>query len=69
MGLVGKRVGVTHVSLTGILRVPKATLGSLLHPLQVDSFMDRGFLLRDQQALLILSNALSPPGIAAKASQ
>lgn len=38
MGLVGKRVGVTHVSLTGILRVPKATLGSLLHPLQVDSW-------------------------------
>lgn len=69
MGLVGKRVGVSHVSLTGILRVPTATLGSLLRLLQVDSFIGRGFLLRDQQALPVLSNALSLPRMATKASQ
>lgn len=27
MGLLGKRVGVTHVSLTGVLRVPTAIQG------------------------------------------
>lgn len=62
------RGGVFRVSHRG-LRVPTAIPGSLLQQLQGDSLMGRGYLLRDHPALLILSDAPSPPGMASKASQ
>lgn len=59
MELLGKSVGVADVSLLGVLRVPTATLGSLLQQLQVDSLMGRDYQLRDHQALLLLNNAVT----------
>lgn len=69
MGLLGKGMDISHVSLTGVLRVPTVILGSLLQQFHTGSLMGRGCLLRDHQTLLILSDAPSPPGVAVKASQ
>lgn len=60
---MGKRVGVSHVSLTGDPRVPSHS-GVFAQQLQVDSLMDRDYLLQDHQALLVLNAALSPPVLA-----
>lgn len=69
MGLLGKRVGVTQVSLTGVPEGSHGHSGSLLQQVQVDPLTGRGRLLGEHRVLLILRDALSPPGIAAKASQ
>lgn len=57
-----------------VLRVPTATPESLPHSgvsaavTSGGSLTDRACLLREHRALLILSDALSPPGLAIKAS-
>lgn len=47
MGLLGKGVGNSHVSLIRVLRVPTVILGSLLQQFHAGSLIGRDCLLRD----------------------